>query len=100
LALTYSYQAIITIAGLLLAPLCLSTLGQHDDGLWLVATQLLTYLTLTDLQALGCTTVVSTAYLANMIPNVMRSPLGAYLRPTIQQFSRRLRGACETVAVG
>lgn len=51
-------------------------------------------------QALGCTAVVSAAYLAIMIPNVMRSPLGAYLRPALQQVSRKLRGVSETVAVG
>jgi O-antigen/teichoic acid export membrane protein len=48
LAFTYGYQGILMVAGLLLTPFYLRKIGQHDYGLWLVATQLLTYLTLTD----------------------------------------------------
>ena len=36
------------IVGLWLTPFLLRNIGQHDYGLWLVGTQLLTYLTLTD----------------------------------------------------
>ncbi len=46
--LSYSYQAMLVITGLWLTPFFLRHIGQHDYGLWLVGTQLLTYLTLTD----------------------------------------------------
>ncbi len=46
--LSYSYQAMLVITGLWLTPFFLRSIGQHDYGLWLVGTQLLTYLTLTD----------------------------------------------------
>lgn len=48
LAMGYGYQAILVLAGLWLTPFLLSRIGQHDYGLWLVGTQLLTYLALTD----------------------------------------------------
>src|SRR5260221_7953394 len=48
LALTYGYQAMLVVTGLWLTPFLLGRIGQHDYGLWLVGTQLLTYLTLTD----------------------------------------------------
>lgn len=48
LVLTYGYQAILLITGIWLTPFYLGRIGQHDYGLWLVGTQLLTYLTLTD----------------------------------------------------
>jgi O-antigen/teichoic acid export membrane protein len=48
LVLTYGYQAILVLVGLWLTPFYLRNLGQHDYGLWLVGTQLLIYLTLTD----------------------------------------------------
>jgi O-antigen/teichoic acid export membrane protein len=46
--LNYTYQALIMIVGLWLTPFFLRRIGQHDYGLWLVGTQLVTYLTLTD----------------------------------------------------
>jgi len=46
--LTYAYQAMLVLTGLWLTPFFLKHIGQHDYGLWLVGTQLLTYLTLTD----------------------------------------------------
>jgi O-antigen/teichoic acid export membrane protein len=48
LILTYGYQAIVLFVGLWLTPFYLRRIGQHDYGLWLVGTQLLTYLSLTD----------------------------------------------------
>jgi O-antigen/teichoic acid export membrane protein len=48
LAMTYGYQAIVIFVGLWLTPFYLRRIGQHDYGLWLVGTQLLTYLSLTD----------------------------------------------------
>jgi O-antigen/teichoic acid export membrane protein len=48
LVLSYGYQAAVILTGLWLTPFYLSRIGQHDYGLWLVGTQLLTYLTLTD----------------------------------------------------
>ena len=48
LLLTYGYQGLLILAGLWLTPFYLGRIGQHDYGLWLVGTQLLTYLTLTD----------------------------------------------------
>ena len=48
LVLSYGYQGMLVVAGLWLTPFFLSRIGQHDYGLWLVGTQLLTYLTLTD----------------------------------------------------
>src|ERR1700678_6822 len=49
LVMTYGYQGLLVLAGFWLMPFYLGHIGQHDYGLWLVATQLLTYLTLTDL---------------------------------------------------
>jgi O-antigen/teichoic acid export membrane protein len=46
--MSYAYQAMLVIVGLWLTPFFLRRIGQHDYGLWLVGTQLLTYLTLTD----------------------------------------------------
>ncbi len=48
LMMTYGYQAIVLFVGLWLTPFYLRRIGQHDYGLWLVGTQLLTYLSLTD----------------------------------------------------
>lgn len=48
LILNYAYQAMLVITGLWLTPFFLRRIGQHDYGLWLVGTQLLMYLTLTD----------------------------------------------------
>jgi O-antigen/teichoic acid export membrane protein len=45
---TYVYQAAIMVTGIWLTPFFLSSLGQRDYGLWIVGTQLLLYLTLTD----------------------------------------------------
>ena len=46
--MTYGYQGLLLIAGFWLMPFYLGHIGQRDYGLWLVATQMLTYLTLTD----------------------------------------------------
>lgn len=48
LVLGYGYQAAMLVSGIWLTPFLLNHVGQHDYGLWLVGTQLLTYLTLTD----------------------------------------------------
>jgi len=48
-SLGYVNQAAVTIAGLWLTPFLLSRLGPSDYGLWLTASQLLTYLALLDL---------------------------------------------------
>src|SRR5271165_3845104 len=48
LIMTYGFQALMVLVGLWLTPFYLTRIGQHDYGLWLVGTQLLTYLTLTD----------------------------------------------------
>jgi O-antigen/teichoic acid export membrane protein len=45
---TYAYQGLVMLVGLWLTPFFLSRLGQRDYGLWIVGTQLLLYLTLTD----------------------------------------------------
>src|SRR5262249_25043286 len=48
ISLGYTSQVLITITGLWLTPFLLRRIGQHDFGLWLVGTQLCTYLTLMD----------------------------------------------------
>jgi O-antigen/teichoic acid export membrane protein len=48
LVMTYGYQGLLMITGFWLMPFYLGRIGQHDYGLWLMGTQLLTYLTLTD----------------------------------------------------
>jgi O-antigen/teichoic acid export membrane protein len=48
LGLTYTYQGLIVLVGFWLAPFLLRRIGQHEYGLWLVATQLITYLMLMD----------------------------------------------------
>ncbi|HTS47007.1 MAG TPA: oligosaccharide flippase family protein [Bryobacteraceae bacterium] len=48
LALGYVYQGLLMVTGLWLTPFLLSHIGQHDYGLWIVGSQLLTYLVLTD----------------------------------------------------
>jgi O-antigen/teichoic acid export membrane protein len=45
----YVSQAVLMVAGLLLTPLILSRIGQHDFGLWLVGLQITTYLLVLDL---------------------------------------------------
>jgi len=47
--LGYMSQALMMLTGLWLTPFLLHRIGQHDYGLWLVALQVLTYLTLIDL---------------------------------------------------
>jgi hypothetical protein len=37
----YVYLALVTVVGLWLTPFLLRRIGQHDLGLWLVATQFL-----------------------------------------------------------
>ncbi|MFY9556738.1 MAG: oligosaccharide flippase family protein, partial [Blastocatellia bacterium] len=49
LSLGYTNQALLTLAGLWLTPFLLHRIGQQDYGLWLVATQLLSWLMLADL---------------------------------------------------
>src|SRR5437588_4477861 len=48
LAPNYGYQVLLVLTGIWLTPFFLRHIGQRDYGLWLVGTQLLTYLTLTD----------------------------------------------------
>jgi hypothetical protein len=48
LVMTYGYQGLLVLAGFWLMPFYLGRIGEHDYGLWLVGTQLLTYLTLAD----------------------------------------------------
>lgn len=48
LIMTYGYQGLLMLSGFLLTPFYLGRIGQHDYGLWLVGTQLLNYLSLTD----------------------------------------------------
>jgi O-antigen/teichoic acid export membrane protein len=48
LVMTYGYQGLLVLTGFWLMPFYLGHIGQHDYGLWLVGTQLLSYLTLTD----------------------------------------------------
>jgi len=45
----YAYQAVVMIVGLWVTPFLLHRLGQHDFGLWAVATQILGYLLLLDM---------------------------------------------------
>jgi len=47
-AATYSYQAVVILTGFWLTPFYLGRIGQSDYGLWLVGTQLLMYLSITD----------------------------------------------------
>ena len=49
LTLGYANQAMVTLVGLWLTAFLLRTLGNRDYGLWLVATQMLGYLMLSDL---------------------------------------------------
>lgn len=44
----YAYQALLMVVGLWLTPFLLHHIGQHDLGVWMVATQLLAYLALLD----------------------------------------------------
>src|SRR5215469_12520435 len=53
LLLTYGYQGLLMLVGFWLTPFYLVRIGQHDYGLWLLGTQLLTYLTLTDFGIIG-----------------------------------------------
>jgi O-antigen/teichoic acid export membrane protein len=48
ISLGYVYLALVTLVGLWLTPFLLRRIGQHDFGLWLVATQILGYLMLLD----------------------------------------------------
>jgi O-antigen/teichoic acid export membrane protein len=50
--LSYAYQGLIMAVGLWLTPFLLHHIGQHDLGVWMVATQLLTYLALVDIGVL------------------------------------------------
>src|SRR5579871_6164746 len=52
-SLGYTYQALIMIVGLWLTPFLLHHLGQRNLGMWLIGTQLLTYLTLLDIGVLS-----------------------------------------------
>jgi O-antigen/teichoic acid export membrane protein len=48
LLVTYGYQGLLVLTGFWLMPFYLGHIGKHDYGLWLVGTQLLSYLSLTD----------------------------------------------------
>src|SRR5580700_7760769 len=48
LVMTYGYQGLLMLTGFWIMPFYLGRIGQHDYGLWLVGTQLLAYLSLTD----------------------------------------------------
>ena len=48
ISIGYLHTALVTIVGLWLTPYLLRHLDQHDFGLWLLTTQLLFYLGLTD----------------------------------------------------
>ncbi len=48
LLMTYGYQGLLVLTGFWLMPFYLGRIGQHDFGLWLVGTQMLNYLALTD----------------------------------------------------
>jgi O-antigen/teichoic acid export membrane protein len=48
ISLGYVYLGLVTLVGLWLTPFLLRRIGQHDLGLWLVATQILGYLMLLD----------------------------------------------------
>lgn len=47
-SLGYVYLVLVTVVGLWLTPFLLHRIGQHDLGLWLLATQILGYLMLLD----------------------------------------------------
>jgi O-antigen/teichoic acid export membrane protein len=47
-SLGYVYQGLVMAVGLWLTPFMLKHIGQHDYGLWLVGTQILTYLMMLD----------------------------------------------------
>lgn len=48
LALSYVYQGLLMLTGLWMTRFLLAHIGQHDYGLWIVGSQLLLYLVLTD----------------------------------------------------
>src|SRR5262245_66170671 len=52
-AVGYVHQAAVIIVGVWLTPFLLQHIGQHGLGLWLVAGQILAYLTLMDLGVLA-----------------------------------------------
>ena len=52
LGVGYASQVLTTLVGLWLTTFLLAQLGQSDYGLWLVATQVLSYLLLLDLRVL------------------------------------------------
>ncbi len=52
-SVAYLHQAVIILVGLWLTPFLLRRVGQHELGLWMVAGQLLGYLTLLDLGVLA-----------------------------------------------
>jgi len=47
--LTYTYQALLMLVGLWLTPFLLKRIGQHDYGVWIIALQVLAYLSLVDI---------------------------------------------------
>lgn len=50
--LSYAYQGLLMVVGLWLTPFLLHHIGQHDLGVWMVTTQLLSYLALVDVGVL------------------------------------------------
>src|SRR5579872_7495388 len=51
--LSYAYTALVMLVGLWLTPFLLRQIGQHDYGLWLVGTQVLSYLMMMDFGIVG-----------------------------------------------
>src|SRR5258708_15025704 len=47
--LGYTYQALVMLVGLWLAPFLLRRIGQHDYGVWLIGLQVVAYLALADI---------------------------------------------------
>jgi O-antigen/teichoic acid export membrane protein len=47
-SLGYTYQGLVMVVGLWLTPFMLRRIGQHDYGLWLVGSQILSYLMMLD----------------------------------------------------
>src|SRR6476469_654453 len=85
-SLGYVYLALVTLVGLWLTPFLLRRIGQHDLGLWLVATQILGYLMLLDLGVVALLPR-ETAYATGRIQSGEADDLAA----TIATFRRVVR---------
>ncbi len=64
----YANQFLITVMGLWLTPFLLGRIGQHNYGMWLVGTQVLTYLALLDFGVVALLPR-ETAYVAGRLGN-------------------------------